>query len=112
MTFKDIMYGLLALVGVIALGWILNLNGLASYRYFAPKVEQVRHDTFKQSQAYMDGMSQDILGMKLDYAKADEAGKKTIADVVYHRAATIDLNDYSADVRSFVEEMRRVRTGG
>mgnify|MGYP003346819991 CR=1 FL=1 len=45
----------------------LGIIGFTWYKWSAPAIEQVRYDTFKNSQAYNDGMLRDLYELKRDY---------------------------------------------
>jgi len=98
--------GLLGLAIVLALGQGIHFF---LYKVFSPKYEQVRHDTFKQSQAYNDGMIQELQAMRLDYVKASPAHKEALTSIMLHRTAHYDLDRLPPDLRAFVADLRNVR---
>lgn len=103
--------GVLALVAILGLTWFFQGNDFFLYKTFAPKYEQVRRETFEQSKTYNQGMIQELQNMQFDYAQADSAGKAALAPIILHRAADYDVNRMPADLRSFVEQLKRERTG-
>ena len=48
----SIMGVILALALFMGLGWVAQGNSFFMYKFFAPKQEQVRRETFEQSKAY------------------------------------------------------------
>lgn len=50
--FKVVGSAILALLVLLAMGFGLNYAGLMSFSFIAPRVEQVRYNTFKESQTY------------------------------------------------------------
>lgn len=100
-----------AVVGV-GLIWGLAFNGLQMQRYFSPKVEAVRRQTFEQSKAYNQGMVQELQNMQFSYAQATDAQKDALASVILHRAADYDENEMPPDLRVFIRDLRRERGGG
>lgn len=97
--------GLAALALIVGLGWLFTANDVAQQGVFAPKYEQVRRNTFTQSQAYNDGVAQDLNGMRRDYALADSNGKTMLVQVIRHRLAGYDTNKLSPDLQAFVNSL-------
>ncbi len=98
---------LTGLVLVIALGWLLTANDLALNKVFMPAQEQVRHDTFKQSQAYRDGMVAELENMQMEYVQADAAHKPALAAIILHRSASVNRADLTPELRSFLQEIQQ-----
>ena len=96
-------------VFVTGLCWIAQGSDFYLYKLFAPKYEQVRHDTFKQSQAYNDGMATELQNMEFEYLQAKPEQKAALASIILHRAASYDENRLPADLRSFVDQLRADR---
>lgn len=102
---KDIAIGVLALVAVIALGWVLTGNSLAMQKVFAPAREQVRRETFEESKAYRDGVVQEIRAMQFEYLKADDAHKAAMGAVIRHKLAGFPADALPPDLQQFVVEL-------
>lgn len=98
---------LLAIIAVLGLSWVVTGNDFFLYKVFAPRMEQVRHDTYKQSQAYNDGMMQELRHAQLDYEKASPEHKKAIGSIVLHQFASYDEDRLPTDLQSFVQKLRR-----
>lgn len=97
---------LAALVGVLGITWIVQGNDFLLYRYFAPRTEQVRRETFEQSKAYRQGAVQELQNMQFEYAKASPDQKAALASVILHRAADFDESAMPSDLRAFVLGLR------
>lgn len=99
------------LVVVLALTWIVQGNDFFMYKVFAPKYEQVRRETFEQTKSYNQGMIQELQNMQFEYIRANPEQKDALASIILRRAADFDLNQpqVSADLRQFVEQLRRER---
>jgi len=98
----------------LALGLVVLVEGVQFavqgsdyflYRVFAPRQEAVRRQTFEQSKSYNDGMAQELWDMERDYARADVAGKASIASIVTHRVAGYDVERLPTGLRRFVSQM-------
>lgn len=77
-----------------------------SYQYWAPKYEQVRFDTFKQSQAYNDGQIRDLQDLKIEYIKANDEQKVALKAIIRHRFSVYDVDRLPVDLRSFYQEIK------
>lgn len=96
---------ILALIGILGLGWIFAGNDLAMMKVFAPAKEQVRRETFEQSKAYRDGMIQELRAMQFEYMRADDAHKAGMKNVIRHRLAGFPEDAIPADLQAFVREV-------
>jgi hypothetical protein len=104
---KDISVLLLGLVMLLGALWAIQGNAFFMYQYFAPKVEQVRYDTFKQSQAYNEGMQQELASMQRDWQIATPSQKESLQSIILHRYAAYDDNSLPPHLRAFMSEVRR-----
>jgi hypothetical protein len=90
---------------VVIWGFVLiagfSLISYAGYAFFAPRYEQVRYDTFKQSQAYNDGMIRDLQELKRDYIAANDEQKIALKALTIHRFEVYDINRLPSDLQSF-----------
>lgn len=109
---RAIAAGIGAIVAILALSWLVMGNDFFLYKTFAPKVEQVRRDTFEQSRAFNEGMVRDLENLRLEYARTtDPAAKEALASTILHRASGYNMDDpiVPADLRRFVEDLRQGR---
>lgn len=97
------LFGILivAVLTLALLAFVLNLTGLASFAFFAPKVEQVRYNTFKESQTYNDGMLRDLQNLKLQYLQANAEQQQALRGIVLHRFAAYDSARLPPDLQAF-----------
>jgi hypothetical protein len=101
--------GLLASTFYAIMAVFVVVGGILSfylYSYFAPKYEQVRYDTFKQSQSYNDGMLRDLQDLRLEYIKANDEQKAALKAIVLHRFAVYDVDRLPVDLRQFYQSIR------
>jgi hypothetical protein len=100
----------LATVGVILAVTALGIGGryvaLHSDAYFAPREEQVRHNTFECSQSHTDGLTHEILDYRDQYGKADAAGKEVIRERVLGDFNSYTCGDLPQSVQTFVNSIR------
>lgn len=97
------------LVSILALGWILAVNGLEMQRYFMPKQEAIRRQTFEQSKTYNQGMIQELQNMQFQYEQAAPEHQAALRSIILHRAADYDEEEMPPALRSFVDGLRRTR---
>ena len=108
---KVVGLAVFALVAILGLGWLATGNDFFLYQFFAPKYEQVRHDTFKESQAYNDGMKNDLQDLWIQYSgDITPAQKEAIASTILHRFASYDESKLPPDLKMFLVQLRQERT--
>lgn len=103
---KSVIIALCGVIVFFGLIFSLNLFGLASYSFFAPKYRAVENQVFKQSEQYNDGMIRDLENLQLEYIKADEAGKQSLRAIVLHRFSVYPVDRMSANLRNFYEQLK------
>ena len=106
-NFEIAGYGLLTIAVVLGLTWVFQGNDFFLLRYFAPRYEAVRRETFEQSKAYRQGMVQELQNMQFAYEQADDAHKAALADIILHRAADVDQTILPPDLYNFVAQLKR-----
>lgn len=102
-------YGILGVVALFAIAWAVQGSDFFMYKFFAPKYEQVRRDTFEQSRAFNQGMIQELENMQFEYMKVkDPEAKAAMGSVILHRASGYNLNDPSVpqSLRTFIQELK------
>ena len=102
------LIGSLALALVLALGltWIVTGNDFFLYRYFGPKTEQVRHDIYKESQAYNDGMASQLQNMQFKYEQSDPDAKAALAPVILSMLGSYETTRLPSNLQAFVQKVR------
>lgn len=107
MGFEKIVIGIVLLLGVLfGVGWAVEGNSFFMYKFFAPKEEAVRRETFEQSKSYNDGMAQELASMQLDYAKASPEQKAALRSVIVHRYAGYDTGKLPPDLQAFIATIK------
>lgn len=113
---KDFVTGTLFVIGsLLAVGlaaFLIKGTDFFIYKWFAPREEQVRRETFEQSKAYREGMQQEIQAMAFQYHSADAEHRGALASMILHRVADFDVDLLSPDLRAFVDKLRSERLGG
>lgn len=106
---KAVGIGIIVLAVMLGLVWILQENDFSQYKYFAPKYEQVRRETFEQSKAYNQGMVQELQNMQFQYEQAKPEQKDALASIILHRVADYDETKLPPDLRAFIQKLRDER---
>jgi len=104
------VFGLLTLVFYLFIGVLViggSYIGYLAYSFYAPRMEKVRYDTFKQSQAYNDGMIRDLENLKMEYTKANDEQKAALRAIVVHRFSVYDIDLLPNDLQVFYNSINR-----
>lgn len=107
---KDIIAWMFAVVValflILGMTWMFQGNDFFLHKYFDPKIEDVRRDTFEHSKAYTDGFRQELTNMQFEYIKASDEHKQALASVILHQVAEYDESKLPANLQQFVSELR------
>ena len=97
---------IVAIVLILGVVWIAQGSDFFLFQTFAPKYEQVRQDTFKNSQAYNEGMAKDILALETDYIQApDPQVKAGLKSVIKQKLAGYDTTKFPPELREFLKSL-------
>lgn len=91
----------IGVVVLIAAGFALNAARYLNAKIFAPRMEQVRRETFTRSQEYNEGMVRRLYDERRQYLSAPDAGSKTILRETFLHDAEGYPNPLPADLQSF-----------
>ena len=98
-------------IGTVVLGALMlfgvSYGGFKMYEFFNPKYEQVRYNTFKNSQTYNDGMLRDLENLQLEYTKANDEQKAALKALVLHRFSVYPDERLTPELRSFYFNLKR-----
>lgn len=84
---KTVIFSIMTVISLFMLGWLVLGNQFFMFKFFAPKVEQVRRETFEQSKAYRQGLIQELNNLHVDYIKATPDQKLGLMTIILHKAA-------------------------
>ncbi len=102
--FKYIASTIVIIILLFALSWAIAGNDFFLAKYFNPKQEALRRETFEQSKAYRQGNAQEVRAMQMEYIEASPEHKAALRSVIIHRTA--DMTDLPPDLQSFVISLR------
>jgi len=105
--FKDILAGLGIFIFVIGVTWAVQGNNFFMYKFFAPKMEEARHEVFVNTVAYTDGNIQELRNYQIAYIQADDNHKKALASVIQHQFAAFPTDKLPLDLQQFISSLNR-----
>lgn len=97
---------LVAIVLMIALGWIVEGNEFFMHKFFAPKTAAVQREVFEETKSYNQGMVQELQNMQFEYLKSTPTQKEAMKSVILHRAADYPIAKMPVDLRNFISELK------
>lgn len=100
---KDLLYlfGIIILFGIAIIA--IQYAGLENYKFFAPKYEDGRRETFEGTQSYHQGSIRDFDNLLLAYGEAKSDDEKAIiVETMRHRAAGVESSSIPPRVRTLI----------
>lgn len=94
--FSDVIWPAFKWVVVVilflfAVGFVLNLLGLESYKFWAPQREAARREVYEQTPSYVHGKRQYLTRLHAEWAREDSPGAKdALCSTARHEASTLD----------------------
>jgi len=93
---------------IFVTAFVLGIGGLSYRRYFAPKHEQIRYDTHKESEAFRDATVRTIRDRRIEYLSLeDELEKAGLRDAILHDAADIKREYIPEDLLDFLDQLEK-----
>jgi hypothetical protein len=94
---------ILLIAALLGLTWAGAYHDVFFRSVFAPKYEQIRRDTYVQSESHVRGTIIDLQKQQIEYLKEkDPATKEALASVIRQTAAQVPSNLLPSDLRSFI----------
>lgn len=88
---------------VVAVGW----GGFQLYAYYAPKYEEVRHQTNVNSRAYVEATVRELYDLNMQFEQAEtDSARKIIRLRVLHLQGTIDEKKLPSELAAWIEQLR------
>jgi hypothetical protein len=105
----EFLKGFFATVGVVIALAALTIGGrefaLRMNSHYAPREEQVRHDTFECSASHTDGLAREVRQYMDQYRSADAGGREVLANRIKQEVDSYTCGDLPADVQSFRQSL-------
>lgn len=104
---KVSLFFIIAIIGILAIGFVGQELDLFTFSYFAPRYEAVHRKIFEQTPSYVQGKVQDLSNYKLQYEiSRDDADKQAIQAVVRSQFANMDDKYIPESLRPYLHQMR------
>ncbi len=101
---KNAAFGIgLAIVAIVSL-MALSYGGLYWAGFLGAKREAIRTEIHRESQSYTDGMRIELGRIKMEYDKADSAGRIGIKAHVQDTYSRVDTANYPDHLKSFLSQ--------
>lgn len=104
-----VLGALMIMAGVYVLGFIATGGDLVIYRFWAPKQENARREVFENTQSYVQGKTDYINALRLDYQGAEGVQKEALRRTILTEAGNVDISSLPVDLRSFVASLGGTR---
>jgi uncharacterized membrane-anchored protein YhcB (DUF1043 family) len=79
---------------------------LQMMRMFGTELESVKTDIYRENKSYVEGTVRDLRELQVDYTKADDSQRESLASLILHRANELDWDRLPSDVRQFLNELK------
>jgi len=101
-------YVIISVVGILLLTWVIQGNNFFLFKFWAPKMENVRRETFENTQSYVEGKRQELVKLRLEYIREqDPIAKKAIKQTIAESFANFDESKITEpELRGFLHEMK------
>lgn len=95
-----------ALIGCIALGWVITANEVAQYRVLAPIQANSERQVYENTNSYNRGMQQQLDQYEMQYDAATADQKAAMRPIILHEFAGYDTNRLTPDEYNFYEKLK------
>ena len=86
--------------------WIVQGNDFFMYKVFGIQYENTRREIFEHSEAYRQGMIQELSNMEASYLSADPAHQAALRTIIIRRAEYFGIDKLPPDLRAFVQKLK------
>lgn len=103
---KIIGYGFLFLTVLYVFGFLATGGDLAIYKFWAPKQQDAQRQVFQNTQGYIQGKTDYINRLRLDYETATGPQKELLRRTILSEASTVDNAKLPMDLQTFIESLK------
>jgi hypothetical protein len=97
---------LIAMVVLYGLGFLATGGDLAIYKFWAPKQENAKRQVFENTQGYVQGKTEYINNLRLDYELATGPQKEVLRRTILTEASTVDNSKLPEDLQLFISSLK------
>jgi hypothetical protein len=91
---KVVIWGLIIVAIISVLGFAANSAGYLQFKFFAPKIEAVRHNTYECGQSHVDGLARELHQYMDQYRSAsDDSSRAILVERIKHEVESYTCND-------------------
>lgn len=98
-----ILAGLALILGLV---WLFAGNDFMLLKFFGPRQEAVRRQTFEHSKAYRQGMAQEVRNYRIQYQTATKEQKQGLRSVILQELSDYPVETLAPDQQSWIEQLR------
>jgi len=108
MNGKVIFYSIVGVIGFLAVSFLIGVYGLGMDAFFRPKYENIKRNTFENTQSYVHGAVKNLARLMQQYNETDDLDdKEIIQDSIRQQFAEFDSEKIqSYKLKNFLEKMR------
>jgi len=108
MSTKAITFSVIgAILGILALTWLIQGNEFFLLRVFGAPMENARYNAFKESQPYRDGLVKDLHNLQSQYVQADKEHQNALGGVILSTLGDSDESKLPPDLQQFISKLRQ-----
>ena len=101
------MIGAGALVGTLVIGFGLTAVDLGSYKFWAPKYENVRRQVFVQTDSFVEGKISFLTNLELQYKQAQtEESRAGLRTTILLEAAQVNPSQLPVQLQAFIQSLQ------
>jgi hypothetical protein len=107
---KYVLYTLLGMLGLVVMVFFLNTLGLASFKFFEPKMENARREVYENTQSYVEGKRQELTKYRLEYLESkDPQARQAIRMTILQSMANLDPGKLPYDLENFLASLKEAQ---
>ena len=92
---------------LMLLSWTIEGHAFSLYKFWAPKWEDAKYETFKNSRPYRDGVVKELYRLQIAYTTADDAHKNAIGGMILGMLGEGDESKLPGDLQQFINQLRQ-----
>lgn len=101
------IFGVVLLAGVLmfGVGFLATGGDLLTYRFWAPKQANAQRQVFENTQSYVQGKTEFITRLRLDYESATGPQKEALRRTILTEAAQVDQAKLPLETQIFLRQL-------
>jgi hypothetical protein len=91
---------------IVLLAWFFTMNDVALHAWTAPKVAQIDHDVYVQTDANRRGMAAQIEKEQIEYNHDNATDKQALGALIVSQYAGYDISLLPESDQAFLQKLR------